>query len=71
MSVVGNAYGTSVDLVAHFIEHLPEVVEHLRLDIPTRWEIAKGDVRLSGAIFEIDTSAGRCTAARRVQITRE
>jgi metallophosphoesterase (TIGR00282 family) len=48
-----------------------EVVEHLRLDIPTRWEIAKGDVRLSGAIFEIDPSAGRCRAARRVQLSRE
>ncbi len=44
-----------------------EVVEHLVKDIPTRWEIAKGDVRLSGAIFTLDVAAGRCVEVRRIQ----
>jgi metallophosphoesterase (TIGR00282 family) len=48
-----------------------EVVEHLRLDIPTRWEIAKGDVRLCGAIFEIDAGAGRCAGVRRLRLPLE
>ncbi len=48
-----------------------EVVEHLRLDIPTRWEIAKGELRLSGAVFEIDPEAKRCLGVRRLNIDVE
>jgi 2',3'-cyclic-nucleotide 2'-phosphodiesterase len=48
-----------------------EVVEHLRMDIPTRWEIAKGELRLSGAIFEIDVPARRCTGVRRLHLDVE
>jgi len=48
-----------------------EVVEHLRLDIPTRWEIARGELRLSGAIFELDVSAKRCAGVRRVSFDAE
>lgn len=47
-----------------------EVIEHLRTDMPTRWDIAKVDVRLSGALFAID-AAGRCSSVRRVQARLE
>ena len=48
-----------------------EVVEHLRMDIPTRWEIAKGELRLSGAVFEIDPATKRCLGVRRLNVDVE
>jgi calcineurin-like phosphoesterase len=44
------------------------VIEHLRLNMPTKWQIADRDVRLSGAIFTMETSSGRCRDVRRVQV---
>jgi len=48
-----------------------EVIEHLRTDMPTRWDIAKVDVRISGALFAIDAASGRCNSVRRVQVKLE
>jgi calcineurin-like phosphoesterase len=36
--------------------------------MPTRWEVAETDVRLSGAIFTLEISTGRCTGVKRVQV---
>ncbi len=43
------------------------VIEHLRCDMPTRWEIATGDIRLCGAIFTVNLTGGRCLKVERVQ----
>ena len=45
-----------------------EVIEHLRSDMPTRWEIDNQDVRLSGAVFTLDAGSGSCSAVERVQV---
>jgi hypothetical protein len=44
------------------------VVETLLTGMPTRWDVAEGDVRLSGAIFTLDAASGRCTGVKRVQL---
>jgi calcineurin-like phosphoesterase len=36
--------------------------------VPSQFEVATGDVRLGGAIVEIDSATGRATAIRRVMI---
>jgi calcineurin-like phosphoesterase len=36
--------------------------------VPTTWEVADGDVRLAGAIVEVDAQTGRATAIRRVML---
>ena len=36
--------------------------------IPTSFEVAEGDVRLGGAIVDIDAETGRATAIRRVML---
>ena len=36
--------------------------------IPSAFEVAEGDVRLGGAIFEVDSATGQATAIRRVMI---
>jgi 2',3'-cyclic-nucleotide 2'-phosphodiesterase len=37
--------------------------------VPTRFDVATGDVRLGGAIVDIDAANGRATAIRRVMVT--
>jgi hypothetical protein len=44
-----------------------EVVEHLITDMPTKWEVTAGDLRLCGAIFTLDRSSGHCLAVERIQ----
>lgn len=41
------------------------VVWRFRTGLPTRFPIAKGPVRLCGAIVDIDTTSGRCESIRR------
>ena len=48
-----------------------EVIEHLVTDMPTRWEVAKGDLRLSGALFALELPGGRCSAVHRIQVASE
>jgi calcineurin-like phosphoesterase len=36
---------------------------------PTHFEVATGDVRLSGTIVEADPATGRATAIRRIVVT--
>ena len=45
------------------------VIEHLRTNMPTRWQVASNDVRLSGAVFDLEIETGACRGVRRVQIT--
>jgi calcineurin-like phosphoesterase len=36
--------------------------------VPTTWEVADGDVRLAGAIIDVDEQTGRATGIRRVML---
>jgi metallophosphoesterase (TIGR00282 family) len=36
--------------------------------VPTRFDVAEGDVRLAGAIVEVDAATGRATGIRRVML---
>lgn len=42
------------------------VVWRFRTGLPTRFPVAKGPVRLCGAIVDIDTETGKCISVRRV-----
>jgi 2',3'-cyclic-nucleotide 2'-phosphodiesterase len=39
--------------------------------LPTPFDVAEGDVRIGGAIVDVDSATGRATAIRRVMITEE
>lgn len=43
------------------------VLATLVTGMPERWDVGNRDVRLSGAIFTIDTATKRCTGVRRIQ----
>jgi calcineurin-like phosphoesterase len=36
--------------------------------VPTAFDVASGDVRLAGAIVDVDESTGRATAIRRLML---
>ncbi|MGC4015143.1 MAG: TIGR00282 family metallophosphoesterase [Luteolibacter sp.] len=42
------------------------VVWRFRTGLPTRFPVAKGPVRLCGAIVDVDTETGKCVSVRRV-----
>ena len=44
------------------------VLETVRSFRPTHFEVASGDVRLSGTVVDIDPSSGRATAIRRIAV---
>ena len=37
--------------------------------MPTPFDVATGDVRLAGAIVDVDEATGKATAIRRVMVT--
>ena len=39
--------------------------------LPTPFDVAKGDVRLSGSMVDIDAATGRATAIRRVMVSEK
>jgi metallophosphoesterase (TIGR00282 family) len=45
------------------------VLETTRTFRPTQFEVAEGDVRLCGAIVDVDGATGRATAIRRLMVT--
>jgi 2',3'-cyclic-nucleotide 2'-phosphodiesterase len=47
---------------------IDRVMETARTFRPTHYEVATGDVRLNGAIVEVDHSTGRASAIRRISI---
>ena len=45
---------------------IDRVLETTRTFLPTHFEVASGDPRLSGTIVDVDESTGRATAIRRL-----
>ena len=43
------------------------VLQYLGTGMPARFEVARGDVRLSGALFTVDAETGRAVSVERVQ----
>ncbi len=43
------------------------VLQYLSTGMPARFEVARGDVRLSGALFTVDAETGRAAAVERLQ----
>lgn len=43
------------------------VIERMRTKIPTHFKVADGDVRVSGAVFEINTDTGRVISVERIR----
>ena len=43
------------------------VIETMLTGMPSRWEVASQDVRLSGAVFTIDLATRKCTGVKRAQ----
>jgi len=50
---------------------IDRVMETTRTFNPTEFEVAAGDVRISGTIVDIDETTGRATAIRRLSVTEE
>jgi calcineurin-like phosphoesterase len=44
------------------------ILQRFLLQMPNKFEIAKGDVRLQGVIVECDPASGRATAISRVNV---
>lgn len=42
------------------------IIHKLTTKLPTRFEIAEGDIRVNGALFELDPSSGRVSRVERV-----
>ncbi|MBN1404961.1 MAG: TIGR00282 family metallophosphoesterase [Candidatus Omnitrophica bacterium] len=47
-----------------------QVLERFLTQMPVRFQVAEGDVRLNGAIVSVDDKTGTATSIRRVQIAR-
>jgi metallophosphoesterase (TIGR00282 family) len=47
---------------------IESVVWRFKTGMPTRFPIAKGNVRLGGVIVDVETATGRCLAIRRVSL---
>ncbi|MDD6799146.1 MAG: TIGR00282 family metallophosphoesterase [Firmicutes bacterium] len=44
------------------------IIEYLKNHIPVRFETAKGNIRLNGAVFRIDTGTGKTLSVKRICI---
>jgi metallophosphoesterase (TIGR00282 family) len=51
--------------------NIDSVLWRFKSGMPTRFPIAKGDVRLCGAIMDVDAQSGACLAIRRVSLLVE
>jgi calcineurin-like phosphoesterase len=47
---------------------IDSVVWRFKSGLPTRFPVAKGDVRLCGLIADVDVDTGRCVEIKRVSI---
>jgi len=67
----GTAYLTDVGMTGSYESvlgrEIKPVLERFLTDKPTRFGVAKGDVRLLGAIVEIDTQTGKATSIKRIE----
>jgi calcineurin-like phosphoesterase len=55
--------GPSESILGRRIE---PIIHRFRTNLPTRFPVAKGAVRLGGAIVDIDTGTGRALGIRRI-----
>ncbi len=44
------------------------VIERMRTKIPVHFRVAEGEVRLHGALFDVDTGSGRVTSVKRIRL---
>ena len=44
------------------------IVEKLKTKLPARYELAKGECKLEGVLFDIDEKSGLCNQSIRVSI---
>ncbi len=45
-------------------------IQRFLYQIPQKYKLAEGDLRLQGAIFELDTETGLCFSVKRIQIPK-
>jgi metallophosphoesterase (TIGR00282 family) len=67
----GTAYITELGMTGPYESVLGRdiqaVLTRFLTQVPTRFPVASGDVRISGALIEVDTDSGRAVSIRRVQ----
>ncbi len=44
------------------------IIQKLKTKLPVRFDLAKGDCKLEGVMFDIDEKSGLCSSARRVSV---
>jgi metallophosphoesterase (TIGR00282 family) len=68
----GTAFQCDVGMTGPYESVLGRRIDQVMLSavtfVPTTWEVAEGDVRLAGAIVEVDAATGRATGIRRVML---
>ena len=68
---LGTSYITDVGMVGPYDSVIgrkkEQVLETFLTQVPRRYEVASGDVRLCGAIIDVDSKTGKATAIRRIQ----
>jgi metallophosphoesterase (TIGR00282 family) len=68
----GTAFQCDVGMTGPYDSILGRRIDQVTLSavtfVPTRWEVAEGDVRLAGAIVDVDADTGRATGIRRVML---
>lgn len=68
----GTAYITDVGMTGPFESvlgrEIKPVLKKLTTSVPARFEVATGDVRLSGALVTVDEQTGQATAIERIQV---
>lgn len=74
----GTAYLTDAGMTGPYESvigrRVEDVLKRFLTSVPVRFEVASGDIRLNGAIIDIDEKSGRAVAITRVQeplLTRE
>ena len=65
------AYITDVGMTGSFDSILGrekhQVIEHFLTNMPVRFNLAQGDVRIQGIIIEVDSDTGRAVSIRRIE----
>jgi len=50
---------------------IPVILKRMTTKLPEKYEVAEGNIRLSGAVFTVDTETKRCAAAELVNMPIE
>ena len=68
----GTAYQTDLGMCGPYDSVLgrrkDRILKHMTTNMPAPFDVATGDVRLSGALVEIDPATGRATAIDRIEV---